>query len=77
MLVKAATVLAMKREVTTREMELWVKHLGPTDINKISETKEALLRWFYEMQSTGLLPEDYTMKEIMNWIGLEFNKPAD
>ena len=51
-LVKTAELLAPKKDVTVRELELWKKHLGP--VWKTAEMSHALLRWAAAMHEEGL-----------------------
>ena len=54
MLVDTATILAKGHEVTTTEIELWAKHLGPVWRGPKELMEHALARWYEEMQSQGL-----------------------
>jgi AbiV family abortive infection protein len=51
-LVKTAEVLAPKKDVTVRELQLWQQHLGP--VWKTAEMSHALLRWAAAMNEEGL-----------------------
>lgn len=51
-LVRTAEIMAPKREVTIRELELWAEHLGPAWMT--DEMPHALLRWHAAMVREGL-----------------------
>lgn len=55
-LVKVAKTLASKKEVTEKEIELWVKHLGPVWKKDMQWMQKALENWYKEMQEVGLAP---------------------
>ena len=42
--------------VSVRELELWVKHLGPVWNKNPDWMKQALVNWYAEMQTEGLAP---------------------
>jgi AbiV family abortive infection protein len=56
-LVKVARNLTSKKEVTEKEIELWVKHLGPVWKKHMQWMQKALENWYKEMQEVGLAPE--------------------
>lgn len=56
-LVQTARILARPKEVTTKEIELWVKHLGPVWNQDPGWMRKALENWYKEMQELGLAPE--------------------
>ncbi|HYX71947.1 MAG TPA: hypothetical protein VE732_04195, partial [Nitrososphaera sp.] len=71
MLVEVAKIFAKDRETTTKEIELWIKHLGPVWMTNSASMKEALANWYAEMQQIGLAPEvKNAMEEFINQ-GLE------
>jgi AbiV family abortive infection protein len=76
-LVSIAEVLTSTTEVTTTEIELWVKNLRDVDFSDLSKSKEALLHWYYDMQASGLLPEGYRMKEILDFLGFNLGLVKD
>ncbi len=53
-LVATAQLLAKSKEVTTKEMELWIKHLGPVWNQDPGWMRKALENWYAEMQEIGL-----------------------
>jgi AbiV family abortive infection protein len=56
MILKIAEITAPKREVTTREVELWIKHIGPVWMKHPAWMKKALEDWYEAMQEEGLVP---------------------
>ncbi|WP_281929397.1 AbiV family abortive infection protein [Roseibium album] len=56
-LVSIADKLSRMREVTIREMELWVQHLRPH--NKTPQMATALLQWHKAMTNEGLAKESH------------------
>jgi AbiV family abortive infection protein len=53
-IVLAAKILAQGKEVTTLEVELWVKHVGPHLHAGREQAERALEVWYAEMQCHGL-----------------------
>jgi AbiV family abortive infection protein len=70
MLVDLAKIFASTKEITEKEIELWVKHLGPVWKKNMSWMQHALVNWFHEMQESGLAPELCTnaMREFIESI---------
>jgi AbiV family abortive infection protein len=58
MLVRVAGVLARDRTVTTEEIELWQKHLGPVWKGPLEWMKNALAKWHEELVRRGLAEGD-------------------
>jgi AbiV family abortive infection protein len=57
MLVNTAKIFAKDRIITKKEIELWIKHLGPVWNGSPEWMKKALENWYSEMQEHGLAPE--------------------
>jgi AbiV family abortive infection protein len=57
MLVEIAKIFAKDSETTVKEIELWIKHLGPVWMTNSVWMKQALTNWYGEMQQLGLAPE--------------------
>ncbi len=57
MLVKTAEVMTPKREVSSKEIELWIKHLGPTWKGNMAWMKKALENWYGDMKEHGLIQD--------------------
>ncbi len=55
-LIKIAKILIGKREITNREIELWVQFVGVAPKDDLIESKKALVNWYAAMQTAGLLP---------------------
>jgi hypothetical protein len=56
-LVRAATLLSSStKTVTTREVELWIEHLGPVRNRHPSWRERALENWYEALQAEGLRP---------------------
>ncbi|WP_256667787.1 AbiV family abortive infection protein [Pseudomonas sp. R-28-1W-6] len=53
-LVQTAKLLAGKSEVTTKEIELWIEHVGKASKTDFNAMKEALITWYAAMQDAGL-----------------------
>jgi AbiV family abortive infection protein len=56
-LVATAKMQAGTKEVTCREIELWIEHVGPVWKKEYSWMKQAVIKWYAAMQSEGLAPE--------------------
>ena len=55
-LVTAAEILSPERNISVRELELWVEHLGPVWNKNPDWMKQALVNWYAAMQAEGLVP---------------------
>jgi len=55
-LVRTAEILAPERKMTTRELELWEKHMKPVWNVNFEWMKQALVNWYADMQSEGIAP---------------------
>ena len=62
-LVQIAEILCSKKEVTQREMELWIEHLGP--VWETPEMSHALVRWSEAMQREGLIDNAEKMADFV------------
>lgn len=71
-LIFIAEALSVGHEVTTKEIDLWKKHLKNAGVSFRSQ-KEALLHWYYDMENNGLLPSDHNIADIMKWLGFDFS----
>ncbi|MDH0050771.1 AbiV family abortive infection protein [Comamonas terrigena] len=56
-LVKVADVLAKVKDVSEKEIELWIEHIGPAWKKDPALMKKALVNWYSAMQTAGLAPE--------------------
>ncbi len=66
-LVSIADLLARKKTVTRREMELWVEHMQPVYGAPLHEMKAALIRWYTAMREAGLSTDDDRKVESFVW----------
>jgi len=57
MLVGLAKVFASKKRMTEKEIELWIKHIGPVWKQNMGWMQQALKNWYCEMQECSLAPE--------------------
>ena len=57
MLVNVANVLAKDKDVSEKEVELWIEHVGPVWKKDPAWMKKALANWYAAMQVAGLAPE--------------------
>lgn len=62
-LVNTAKLLAGKSEVTCREIELWIEHIGGASLDDFEAGKKALVAWYAAMQAEGLKEEGMNMME--------------
>ncbi len=74
MLVEIAKLFLKSRDMEEKEIELWVKHMGRVKGSNLRKQKEALLHWFAEMHTLGLRPEGEKVTDVMQWLGLKFDK---
>ena len=56
-LVATAEFLARPKEVSLKEIDLWVKHLGPVWNKDPGWMRKALENWYEDMQRHGLVPD--------------------
>jgi hypothetical protein len=66
MLVTLAKILSSNKEISVREIELWIKHLGPVWEKNKRWMQQALENWYQEMQECSLAPEG--PNEMRNFI---------
>ena len=66
-LVSIADLLARERTFTSREIELWIEHMGPVYGAPLDEMKAALLRWFAAMREAGLYADGSVNVEGFVW----------
>ncbi|MGO9620035.1 MAG: AbiV family abortive infection protein [Desulfobaccales bacterium] len=57
MVIYLAKIFISKKEITEKEIELWIKHLGPVWKKDMRWMQQALENWYHEMQECGLSPE--------------------
>lgn len=68
-LVRTAEVLASGSEVTSREIELWIKHMKPVSNRTPEWQRKALANWYAEMQAEGLASAGSNEMETFIWHG--------
>ncbi|MDN3237442.1 AbiV family abortive infection protein [Pseudomonas sp. WAC2] len=73
-LVQIAKLLAGKSEVTTKEIELWIEHVGQASKSDFSAMKEALIKWYAAMQAAGLKERGANSMENFIKNGVAFPK---
>jgi AbiV family abortive infection protein len=57
MLVSVADNMAKSKDVSEKEIELWIEHVGPVWKKDPEWMKKALSNWYAAMQKAGLAPE--------------------
>lgn len=72
-LIQTAKVLVGKREITEKEMELWVQFIGAAPKDDLIEGKKALVNWYAAMQAAGLLPDGINEMERFINKGVPFS----
>jgi len=77
LLLDVAKVFIKDREITTKEVELWTKHMGPVRDKPYVEQKKALLNWYAELQEFGLTDERPNIVDLLVWLGFTNDKEAD
>ena len=66
MLVGLAKVFASNKRMTEKEIELWIKHIGPVWKQNMGWMQQALKNWYGEMQECGLATEgENAMEEFI------------
>lgn len=66
-LVKTAELFAARREITPREIELWIQHMGPVWHRSPGWQRKALANWYSQMQAEGLVPAGENVMEQFIW----------
>ena len=74
MLVETAKLYRKDGDMEEKEIELWVKHMGKVKGSNLRNQKVALLNWFAEMHELGLRHEEEKVEDVMQWLGLKFDK---
>lgn len=75
MVIKLAKIFLSKKEVTEKEIELWIKHLGSVWKKDIGWMKQAVENWYHEMQECGLSSKG--PNKIRNFIKTGIKIPPD
>jgi AbiV family abortive infection protein len=57
LLVKISGIFLQEKETSQKEIELWIKHIGPVWKRNLTWMKKALANWWAEMKENGLAPE--------------------
>ena len=73
-LVQTAETLAPDRDISVRELELWVKHMAAAWGTTSAAMKSALVQWYAEMQREGLSPVGVNEMEIFVNEGLSIEQ---
>lgn len=63
-LVNIADVMAKNKDVSEKEIELWIEHIGPVWKKDLVQMKIALVNWYSAMQVAGLAPEGGNEMEL-------------
>lgn len=71
-LVQIAMLLVGKREITVKEVELWIEKIGATPKDNLPAMKEALASWYTAMQAAGLRPDGINEMERFINDGIPF-----
>ena len=76
MIVGLAKVFASNKVITEKEIELWVKHIGPVWKQNMEWMQRSLENWYREMQDCCLAPSgENAMKEFIQG-NIDFGKKA-
>lgn len=75
-LLQVAKIFVKDRDITTKEVELWTKHMAPVRAKSSVEQKKALLNWYAELQEFGLTDERDNIVDLSIWLGLMNDEPA-
>jgi hypothetical protein len=66
MMVGLAKVFASGKTISEKEIDLWIKHIGPVWKQNMGWMQQALKNWYREMQECGLAPEgENAMEEFI------------
>jgi AbiV family abortive infection protein len=68
-ILKVALISLAGNEVTAREIELWIKHMGPVWKGDMDWMKKALENWYSDMESEGL--SDHDAERINKYLYVE------
>ena len=76
-LLEVAKIFLDDKEITTKEVELWIQHMSPVRGKSLVEQKKALLNWYAELQEFGLTDERHNIVDLLVWLGFTNDKGAD
>lgn len=66
MLVSVADVLAKGKDISEKEIQLWIEHVGPVWNKNPAWMKTALANWYAAMQLAGLVPAALTSTRFVS-----------
>ena len=66
-LVNTADLLARENEVTEREIELWIEHMGPTCSESLDRQKASLSKYYAAMRENGLWEDGTISLDTFLW----------
>ena len=69
LLVQVSEVFIKHAEITTKEVELWIKHMTPVKRKPHIEQKKALLNWYAELQEFGLTDKRQNIVDLLVFLG--------
>jgi AbiV family abortive infection protein len=69
-----ANVFARDKKVEPKEIELWIKHLGPVWMRSHELMEKGLENWYAEMQEVGLAPSGRNEMEEFIRRGIKLSK---
>jgi len=72
-LARIASILLSNNEVTAEEIRLWIKHMHGIKHKTFAEQKEALFRWYAEMQELELAGSGVNLVEVLDWLGIRLD----
>ncbi|TRZ96682.1 MAG: AbiV family abortive infection protein [Dehalococcoidia bacterium] len=76
LLVDVASLLATKHHATTKEVELWIKHMQPVWRTSPVWMEAALKNWYADMQAHGLVPPgDNEMAAFATFVDQAIDQP--
>ena len=76
-LVTTAGILASKKGVTEKEIELWIQYIKPVWKGPKEHMEAALVSWYAAMQENGLMPEGDNEMEQFIIDGLSIDSQSD
>jgi AbiV family abortive infection protein len=68
-LVQTSKLFIDHRAITTKEVELWIKHMIPVRGKPLPEQKKALLNWYAELQEFGLTDKRHNIADLLVFLG--------
>jgi AbiV family abortive infection protein len=76
-LIQVAAISVGKKEVSAKEVELWIQHVGSAPKGDLAAGKQALVSWYAAMQDAGLCPSGENLMEQFVHLGIPMPRASN